>query len=59
MLGYNDCSIYLERKFKRTIFFKDHCRFTKELVELLASENGEDCDVNPVISGDSNESSTL
>lgn len=56
---YNDCSIYLERKFKRAMFFKDHCRSTKELVELLASENGEGCDVNPVISEDSNESSTL
>lgn len=41
------------------MFFKDYCRSTKELVELLASENGEDCDVNPVISEDSNESSTL
>lgn len=59
MLGYNNYSIYLERKFKRAMFFKDHCRSTKELVELLASENGEDCDVNPVISEDSNESSTL
>ena len=56
---YNDCSIYLERKFKRAMFFKDSCRSVKELTELLASENGEDCDVNPVISEDSNESSTL
>ena len=31
------------------MFFKDYCRFTKELVELLASENGRDCDVDAVV----------
>ena len=57
---YNDCTIYLDRKFKRAQFFmQENCRSSQEWLELLASENGENCDVNPVISEDSNESSTL
>lgn len=56
---YDDCTIYLERKFKRAMFFKNNCRSAKELAELLASENGEDCDVDPVISEEIKESSTL
>ncbi len=57
---YNDCTIYLDRKFKRAQFFmQENCRSSQEWLELLASENGEGCDVNPVISEDSNESSTL
>ena len=57
---YNDCTIYLDRKFKRAQFFmQENCRSSQEWLELLASENGEGCDVNPVISEDSNKSSTL
>lgn len=55
---YEQASIYLDRKYKRYKIFKN-CRSKQECLELLASENGEDCDVNPVISEDSNESSTL
>ena len=57
---YSNCNIYLTRKYKRALFFNTkNCRSAKELAELLASENGEDCDVNPVISESSNELSTL
>ena len=55
---YEQASIYLDRKYKRYKIFKN-CRSKQECLELLASENGEDCDVNPVISEDSNKSSTL
>lgn len=57
---YSDSTIYLNRKYKRAQFFiQKDCRSSQEWLELLASENGEDCDVNPVISEDSNESPTL
>ena len=56
---YDNAAIYLDRKYKRAKFFENSCRSAKELAELLAGENGEGCDVNPVISEDSNESSTL
>ena len=58
-LLYTNATIYLTRKFKRAIFFKNNCRSAKELAELLEGENGEDCDVNPVISGETKESPTL
>lgn len=35
------------------------CRSKQECLELLAGENGEGCDVNPVVNEDSNESSSL
>lgn len=46
---YDDCSIYLNRKYKRAKFFMDNCRSSKELLELLESENGEGCDANTVL----------
>lgn len=55
---YKDSTIYLNRKFNRYNIFKN-CRSKQECLELLASENGGDCDANPVVSEDSNESSTL
>lgn len=51
-LLYKDSSIYLNRKYKRAIFFKENCRSAKELAELLQSENGEDCDVNTVLTSE-------
>jgi transposase len=45
---YKNSIIYLNRKFKRYEFFK-HSRSAKELAELLASENGEVCDDNTVL----------
>lgn len=57
-LIYNNSSIYLDRKYKRYKIFKT-CRSKQECLELLAGENGEDCDVNPVVNEDSNESSSL
>ena len=56
---YDNATIYLDRKYKRAKFFENSCRSAKELAELLAGENGEDCDVNPVVNEDSNESSSL
>lgn len=55
---YKDSSIYLDRKFNRYKIFKS-CRSKQECLELLVGENGEDCDVNPVIIKDNNESLTL
>lgn len=40
-LMYNDCSTYLDRKYKRAMFFKEDCRSAEELAELLQSEIGE------------------
>ncbi len=54
-LIYNNSSIYLDRRYK---IFKT-CRSKQECLELLAGENGEGCDVNPVVNEDSNESSSL
>lgn len=56
---YDNATIYLDRKYKRAKFFENSCRSAKELAELLAGENGEGCDVNPVVNEDSNESSSL
>lgn len=47
---YNDANIYLDRKYNRYLFFKQGCRSSKELEELLESEIGEDWDVNTEIS---------
>lgn len=54
-LLYNNSKIYLDRKYNRYSFFKN-CRSAKELAELLASENGEGCDVNPVLTKEIKES---
>ena len=58
-LLYTNSTIYLTRKFKRAMFFRDDCRSAKELAELLEGENGEGCNANPVISDETKESSTL
>ena len=42
---YTDATIYLNRKYKRALFFMDKCRSEKEFSELLASEIGE----NPIM----------
>ena len=38
---YNDCTIYLNRKYKLAEFFKNNCRSFKELKELLVDNIGE------------------
>ena len=43
---YNNSNIYLTRKYD---MFLEFCRSYKELYELLSSKNGENCDVNPVV----------
>ena len=35
---YDDCTIFLERKYKRAMFFRHTCRSFKELEELLTGE---------------------
>lgn len=47
---YTDCSIYLTRKYRLFNFFKNGSRSVKEFTELLQTEIGEDCDVNPEVS---------
>ena len=37
---YGDCNVYLDRKYKRAMFFKHSCRSSEELEELLADEIG-------------------
>lgn len=56
---YENSTIYLDRKYNRYLFFKNNCRSAKELAELLASENGEDCDVNPVLTEEIKKSSVV
>lgn len=41
---YNNCSIYLDRKY---IKFLEICRLYEESYKLLVDKIGEDCDVNP------------
>lgn len=43
-LLYENSTIYLDRKYKRAMFFKENCRSAEELAELLQSENGEGCE---------------
>ena len=49
---YTDCSVYLDRKFKRAQFFMNSCRSLKEFNELLASEIGGGCDANTEVSSE-------
>ena len=46
---YENASIYLDRKFKLYSFFKNGCRSLEEFNELLLTNIGENCDVNPEI----------
>ena len=45
---YDSCSIYLDRKYERYNIFKN-CRSKQECLELLLGKNGEDWDVNTVL----------
>lgn len=56
---YNNSNIYLDRKYKRAMFFKDGCRSAEELAELLQSENGESCDANTVLNSEIKESGSV
>lgn len=38
---YDNSTVYLDRKYNRYLFFKNNCRSSKELEELLESEIGE------------------
>lgn len=51
---YNNCNIYLQRKYDK---YKDICRLYEKSYRGLQTNNGEDCDVNPVITGEIKESS--
>lgn len=44
---YKESLIYLDRKFERYV---NYCRSYEESYELLKGKNGEDCDVNTVLS---------
>lgn len=46
---YDNSTVYLDRKYNRYLFFKNNCRSSKELEELLESEIGESWDVNTEI----------
>ena len=46
---YNNSNIYLNRKYKLYLFFKNGCRSLTEFNELLQTNIGEDWDVNPEI----------
>ena len=50
---YNDSTIYLERKYNK---YLEYCRLFEKSNKLLQTNNGEDCDVNPVITGETKES---
>lgn len=56
---YSDCTIYLDRKYKRYNFFKNGSRSIQEWNELSLTKNGEDCDVNTVVTEETKESSAL
>lgn len=57
-LLYDNCTIYLDRKYSRAQFFKTkNCRSVEEFTELLQTENGESCDANPVVTEEIKESS--
>ena len=49
---YDNANIFLSRKFRREKFFWNNCRSAEELAELLETEIGEGCDVNPEISSE-------
>ena len=49
---YNNCNIYLDRKYKLYQFFKQGSRSLQEWNELLQTENGEICDDNPVVNSE-------
>lgn len=54
---YNDCTIFLNRKYKLYNFFKNGSRSVQEWTELLSIKNGELCDENTVVTEETKESS--
>lgn len=52
---YENASIYLDRKFEK--YKNEYCRLYEESYKKLETNIGEDCDVNPEITEESNESS--
>lgn len=50
---YEDSTIYLDRKYEK---YKEYCRLYEESYKELVGNNGEDCDVNPVITKEIKES---
>ena len=53
---YNDSYIYLDRKYNK---YLEYCRLYEKSYRELQTNNGEDCDVNPVISTEIKESVPL
>lgn len=53
---YDKASVYLDRKYKLYNFFKEGSRSLQEYEELLETNIGEGCDVNPEISTETKES---
>lgn len=54
---YKDCTIFLDRKHKLYNFFKNGSRSVQEWNEWLSTKNGEDCDVNTVVTEETKASS--
>lgn len=52
---YANSNIYLDRKYNRAQFFIEGRRSIKEFIELQQTNNGEDCDVDPVINSETKE----
>ena len=50
---YNNSHIYLDRKYNK---YLEYCRLYEESYRELQTNNGEGCDVNPVISTETKES---
>jgi len=53
---YDNCTIYLDRKYKLYQFFKQGSRSLQEWRELLQTKNGEICDDNPVVNSETKKS---
>lgn len=51
---YKNSNVYLDRKYEK--YKNEYCRLYEELYRELQTNNGEDCDVNPVISTETKES---
>jgi len=49
---YDNCTIYLDRKYKLYQFFKQGSRSLQEWNELLLGKNGESCEANAVVNSE-------
>jgi len=49
---YDNCNIYLDRKYKLYQFFKQGSRSLQEWNELLLGKNGESCEANAVVNSE-------